>query len=121
MDVDGTSVKCYAGRERRKYIEVDFSADTYSYVYYSREESEITKVTLSDGNEWGIYVANENDGKPYSVHAARVVNTIDSNGEEKPVYLTVQISCSSVGTYWPDLDAFVKDLDVIAQCIHTAE
>ena len=121
VDVDGTSVKCYAGRERRKYIEVDFSADTYSYVYYSREESEITKVTLSDGNEWGIYVANENDGKPYSVHAARVVNTIDSNGEEKPVYLTVQISCSSVGTYWPDLDAFVKDLDVIAQCIHTAE
>ena len=74
-----------------------------------------------NGNEWGIYVANENDGKPYSVHAARVVNTIDSNGEEKPVYLTVQISCSSVGTYWPDLDAFVKDLDVIAQCIHTAE
>lgn len=120
-NVDGTTVKCYVGKERGKFVEISFSADTYSYVYYSREESEITTVTLSDGNEWGIYVANEMDGKPYSVHAARVVNTIDSNGEEKPVYLTVQISCSGIGTYWPDLDAFTKDLDVIAQCIHTAE
>ena len=96
VSLDGTEVKCYAGKERGKFVEVSFSSDTYSYVYYDREETDIQKVTLSDGSEWGIYVANEMDGKPYSVYAARVLNTIDSNGEEKPVYLTVQISCSGI-------------------------
>ena len=120
-EVNGSSFDCYVSVNREKTVTIDFSVDTYSYVYYNREESEIQKVTLSDGNEWGIYVANERDGKPYSVHAARVLNTVDSNGEEKPVYLTVQINASSTGKYWADLDAFVKDLDVIAQGVHTAE
>ena len=121
VSIGRTSIECYVCKDRAKTVELEYAVDTYSYVYYNREESEITKVTLSDGNEWGIYVANERDGKPYSVHAARVLNTVEEYGEEKPVYLTVQISASNTGSYWPDLDAFVKDLDVIAQGIHTAE
>ena len=121
VSIGRNSIECYVCKDRAKTVELEYAVDTYSYVYYNREESEITKVTLSDGNEWGIYVANERDGKPYSVHAARVLNTVEEYGEEKPVYLTVQISASNTGSDWPDLDAFVKDLDVIAQGIHTAE
>lgn len=120
-EVNGNSFDCYVCKDREKTVTIEFEVDTYSYVYYNRDEAEIQKATLSDGNEWGIYVANENDGQPYSVHAARVLNTIDSNGEEKPVYLTIQISASNTGAYWPDLDAFLQDLDVLAQGIHTAE
>ena len=119
--VDGTSVKAYVCKDREKSVDISIDVDTYSYVFYNRDESEITKVTLSDGNEWGIYVANEKDGQPYSVHAARVLNTVDSNGEEKPVYLTVQMNASSSGQCWADVDAFAKDLDVIAQSVHAAE
>ena len=121
VSMSRSSFECYVCGEGKQAVEIEFSVDTYSYVYYNRDEAEIQKVTLSDGNEWGIYVANERDGKPYSVHAARVLNTVDSNGEEKPLYLTVQVNASSTGKYWADLDAFVKDLDVIAQGVRTAE
>lgn len=121
VDVDGMDVKAYVCKDREKSVDISIDADTYSYVYYNRDESEITKVTLSDGNEWGIYVANEKDGQPYSVHAARVLTTTGSGDDEKPVYLTVQINASSSGLYWADVDAFAKDLDVIAQSVKTAE
>jgi len=121
VDVDGTSVKAYVCKDREKSVEFSITADTYSYVYYNRDEAEITKVTLSDGNEWGIYVANEKDGQPYSVHAARVLTTTGSGDDAKPVYLTVQMNASSSGLYWADVDAFAKDLDVIAQSFGTAE
>ena len=116
-NVNGSSFDCYVSKNREKAVTVEFSVDSYSYVYYNRDEAEIRKATLSDGNEWGIYVANEKDGQPYSVHAARVVNTVD----EKPIYLTIEMSASNTGAYWPDLDAFIKDLEVIAQGIRTAE
>ena len=66
-------------------------------------------------------MANEKDGQPYSVHAARVLTTTGSGDDEKPIYLTVQINASSSGLYWVDVDAFAKDLDVIAQSVKTAE
>ena len=121
VNISRSSFDCYVSQDRQDAINVEFSVDDYSYVYYNREESEIQKVTLSDGNEWGIYVSNERDGKPYSVYAARVLNMFDNYGEEKPLYLTIQVNASSSGKYWADVDAFVKDLDVIAQGVHMAE
>ena len=46
---------------------------------------------------------------------------VDNYGEEKPYYLTIEVNASSTGKYWADVDAFVKDLDVIAQGVQTAE
>ena len=119
--ISRSSFECYVSQDRQDAIEIEYSVDNYSYVYYNREESEIQKVTLSDGNEWGLYVSNERDGKPYSVYAARVLNMVDNYGEEKPYYLTIEVNASSTGKYWADVDAFVKDLDVIAQGVQTAE
>ena len=106
---------------REKNVNIEAAVDTYSYVYYNREESDITKATLSDGNEWGIYVANDKDGKPYSVHAARVLYTVDNNGEAQPYYLTIQMDCASSGMYWADVNAFIQDLDQLAVAIQAAE
>lgn len=107
--VDGNSFNLYVAQDRANAVEIDCEVNTYAYVY-SRDESEITKVTLSDGCEWGIYVANERDGRPYSVYAAKVLNP----GEENPVYFSVQMKTVNYGVEWPDVEAFAADLDAVA-------
>lgn len=116
-----SSFNAHVAVNREKIVNIDAAVDYYSYVYYNRDESEITKATLSDGNEWGIYVANERDGKPYSVHAARVLYTVDNNGEAQPYYLTIQMDCASSGMYWADVNAFIQDLDQLAVAVQAAE
>ncbi len=117
--VNRQTFECNVSKDRECAVTIEYSADTFSYVFYNRDEAEIQKATLSDGNEWGIYVANERDGQPYSVYASRLLNTPDSNGDA--LYLTVQINASNTGAYWPDLDTFIQDLNVIVQGVHTAE
>ena len=114
-NVSGNSFAAYVVPERGKYVSVKGSIDSYSYVNYDRDESEITKVTLSDGNEWQIYVANENDGKPYSIYAARVLN---EGKDDKPIQLTLQFGVDNQKP-WENVEAFTKDLDTFAKCVKT--
>ena len=108
--VDGSNMNCYVVKDRSQALKIEFNVDTYSSVT-SRDESEVTKVTLSDGNEWTIYVANKKDsGEFFAVYAAKVLNP----GEEKPVFLTLRLSSLKNDLLWADMDAFVKDLDAIA-------
>ena len=109
-EVDGSKMTCYVVKDRSSALKIEFNVDTYSYVD-SKDESEITRVTLSDGNEWKIYVSNKKDsGELYAVHAAKVLNP----GEENPVFLTLRLSSLRNDLLWADMDAFVKDLDAIA-------
>ena len=104
---------CAAAEDRSKSVRIEAEINSFSYVFYDREESEYTKVTLDDGSEWGIYVANDKDGKPYSVYASRVLSSKD----DKTLYFTYQLTVGQGGMVWADLDAFKADLNTLAQTV----
>ena len=109
--VDGQEFTVYAAAEdRSKSVRIQAEINSYSYVFYNREASEYTMVTLDDGSEWGLYVANDKDGKPYSVYASRVLSAKD----DKTLYFTYQLTVGQGGMVWADLDAFKADLNTLA-------
>ena len=104
----------YAVKDRKTSVSMEVKVETYSPVFYNREESEITRATLSDGNEWGIYAGNIDDnGRPFNVYASRILSQEDP---DRPVYLNIQLD-PSWGLYWADMDAFKADLDGILPLI----
>ena len=111
--VDGQEFTVYAAEGRAKSVRIQAEINSYSYVFYNREASEYTMVTLDDGSEWGIYVANDKDGKPYSVYASRVL----TGSEDKTLYFTYQLTVGQGGMVWADLDAFKGDLNTLAQTL----
>lgn len=114
--VDKSSFTLYAVSEPGKVVTVKGELGSYAYAA-QQEEDKVSKVTLSDGSEWIVYVANEDDGKPYSVYAAKVTGT---SKNDDPIYLSLQLSRSfGSDVIWPDLDAFVKDLEAVALNIKT--
>ena len=112
--VDGQEFTVYAAAEdRSKSVRIQAEINSYSYVFYNREASEYTMVTLDDGSEWGLYVANDKEGKPYSVYASRVLSAKD----DKTLYFTYQLTVGQGGMVWADLDAFKADLNTLAQTL----
>ena len=112
--VDGQEFSAYAAAEdRSKSVRIQAEINSYSYVFYNREASEYTMVTLDDGSEWGIYVANDKDGKPYSVYASRVLSSKD----DKTLYFTYQLTVGQGGMVWADLDAFKTDLNTLIKTV----
>ena len=112
--IDGQEYSVYAAAEdRSKSVRIQAEIKSYSYVFYNREESEYTMVTLDDGSEWGLYVANDKDGKPYSVYASRVL----SAKESETLYFTYQLTVGQGGMVWADLDAFKADLNTLVQTV----
>ena len=112
--VDGQEFTVYAAAEdRSKSVRIQAEINSYSYVFYNREASEYTMVTLDDGSEWGLYVANDKEGKPYSVYASRVL----TGSEDKTLYFTYQLTVGQGGMVWADLDAFKGDLNTLAQTL----
>lgn len=108
------SLVFYVMKDRSTSVRINVEVNTYSPVFYDREESEITRMTLNDGNEWGIYAANVNDdGRPFNVYASRILNQDDP---ANPVYLNIQLDPSG-GLYWADLDAFAADLNGVLPLI----
>ena len=96
-------------------VTVEEEISSFSYVFYNREESEYTMVTMDDGSEWGVYVSNENNGKPYSVYASRLLSEKDKRGNDSLLYFNFQVSASGSNLYWTDLNAFIEDLKVLIQ------
>ena len=112
--VDGQEFTVYAAAEdRSKSVRIQAEINSYSYVFYNREASEYTMVTLDDGSEWGLYVANDKEGKPYSVYASRVLSAKD----DKTLYFTYQLTVGQGGMVWADLDAFKADLNTLVQTL----
>ena len=112
--VDGQEFTVYAAAEdRSKSVRIQAEINSYSYVFYNREASEYTMVTLDDGSEWGLYVANDKEGKPYSVYASRVLSAKD----DKTLYFTYQLTVGQGGMVWADLDAFKADLNTLVQTV----
>ena len=110
-------LSCYAVKERGVAMNVEINVDTYSAVYYDRDESEITRATLSDGDEWGFYAGNIDDnGRPFNVYASKIVSNVDQYGSEKSVYLNIQLNPAG-GLYWADMNAFQADLDALLPMI----
>ena len=91
-----------------KLLEIEGEVNTFSYVFYNREESEYTLFTAEDGSEWGLYVSNERDGKPYAVYASTVLTEKDKYGNDNPCYFTFQVSASRL--FWADVDAVIEDM-----------
>ncbi len=96
-------------------VEIEEEINSYSYVFYNRDESEYTMVTMDDGSKWGVYVSNEKDGKPYAVYASRVLSEKDKRGNDSPLYFNFHLSASGTNLYWTDLNAFTEDLKVLVQ------
>lgn len=114
--VHSDSLVFYAMKDRNTSVHIGVEVNTYSPVFYNREETEITRMALSDGNEWGIYVSNIDDnGRPFNVYASRVLNQDDP---DNPIYLNIQLDPSG-GLYWADLDTFVADLNGVLPLIQT--
>lgn len=114
--VGSDSLSFYAVKERGAAVNIKVDVNTYSPVFYNREESEITRTTLNDGNEWGIYVSNIDDnGRPFNAYASRILNQDDP---DNPVYLNIQLDPAG-GLYWADLDAFVADLNGVLPLVQT--
>ena len=119
--VDGEGFYAYVAKDRSLAVRIEAKTESYSYVFYNREESEYTMATLDDGSEWGLYVSNEKDGKPYSVYASRVLSNKDKYGSENPVYFNYHLTSSDASKMaWADLDAFRADLNVLVQNLHFA-
>lgn len=115
--VDGEQYNAYVVKDSELAVTIKAEINSYSYVFYNREESEYTMATLVDGSEWGIYVSNEKDGKPYSVYASRVLSSKDKYGNDNPTYFTFQVSASSGRMVWADVDAFKADLNTLVQSV----
>ena len=113
--VDTEEFSAYATEGSTKSVEIEAEVNTTSYVFYNREESEYTMVTLDDGSEWGVYVANVtyNEGKPFSVYASRVLRIQD----DKPLYFNYHLTANSGNMAWADLDAFKADLNTLNQSL----
>lgn len=117
--VDGQEYTAYVAKDRALTVRIEAEISSNSYVFYNREESEYTMVTLDDGSEWGLYVANEWEGKPYSVHASRVLSSKDKNGDDRPVYFNYHLTTSSgLKLAWADLESFKTDLNILVQNLH---
>ena len=115
VNVSGEKFGACACDYTGKTVEISAEINTYSYVFYNREESEYTKVTLDDGSEWGVYVSNEKDGKPYVVYASRVLSEKDKRGNDRLTYFNYQVSSSRSNMYWADVNAFIGDLKALEQ------
>ena len=117
MFITGIDAEKYSGYVAKDELAVSIQGEinSYSHVFYNREESEYTMVTLDDGSEWGIYVANANDGKPWSVYASRVL----LNKDDRPLYFTFQLTAKARhgNVPWADVDAFAADLNTLAQSV----
>ncbi|QUC66304.1 hypothetical protein [Aristaeella hokkaidonensis] len=112
--VDCEKYNIYAAAEdRSKSVRIEAEINSFSHVFYNREASEYTMVTLDDGSEWGLYVANDTDGKPYSVYASRVLSSKD----DKTLYFTYQLTVGQGGMVWADLDAFKADLNTLVKTV----
>ena len=110
---------CYATKNRADTLIVEIEMDTYSYVFFGREEEQITRKTLSDGREWGVFAPGE-AGDPLVVgYGSTVLSEKDRYGNEQPVYLNIRMIVEKGDMRWENLDSFVQDLDAFAGNIQT--
>ncbi len=120
VSVNGEDAELYVTEDRTRTIRIQMNVDSFSFVFYKRDASEIRRLTAEDGSEWGYYVSNRRDGKPYKVYASRVLTGKDRHGQNRPVYLNYEISVPLYHAAWPDCETFEKDFRALVSCLHVA-
>ena len=112
---------CYASENRRDTLIAEIEIDTFSYVFFEREEAQITRKTLSDGRKWGIFTPNEDGEKLFVGYASTVLSEKDRYGDNRPVYLNIRLVSDKGEMHWENRDSFIEDLDAFAVNIQTEQ
>lgn len=111
--VDGPKIEGVFNFGNGNYIEMELELTTYGTAVKKLEEGEknVTKVTLSNGNEWILDLCNvdEKDNSIYAWRALKLTGLKDDRDD--PVYVELYLTRSSreMGN-WMDVNACVSDL-----------